>query len=114
MSNVSYELLISLMGRPAGDGIATLVDGKIPADQLALTDTNVYLGEYPDVTSLAANHPTAPYGYYATVAGVIHYYNTAMTGGATMWTSENIAESAYKALSDGAKNGQPDWTVIPG
>ncbi len=112
MSNVSYELLKSLMGQKTGDGIATLVDGKIPADQLALTDTNVYLGEYTDLTTLAANHASAPYGYYATVAGVIHYYNTAMDP--VGWTSENIVESKYKTLSDSAKNGQPDWTVIPG
>lgn len=109
---VSIEYLQSLYNEPYG--IPELDEnGKIDASLLPASDGNVYLGEFTDVTALSTKYPTAAYGYYATVAGAVYYYNAAMASGTGAWTPEQIRVSDYLALSDAQKNGQPNWVIIP-
>ncbi len=106
----SVEWILSLFGKSGG--IAPIgEDGKIPDIYIRNSaGGGAFVGNYTTLSELQAAHPTGTAGQYALVAGKRYWWNTNYS----RWNAEEITSAAYNAMTQEQKNGQSNWTIIPG
>lgn len=109
-SAISLEYLQSITG--AKNGLATLVDGKIPSSQLPASAAGAFKGEYATITDLTTAHPTGNLGDYAylTQAAGFFYWNAKLTAAA--WVPQNITAANYSILVSAEKAAVP-YIIVP-